>query len=231
MGRRQTRPACASMKAGANVEYFRDVRPIFERSCAALSFARTRPSRRATSCWTMSRPSPRRTATAACSPAPQRQGSRHLCPPGLGHRRPLSKSLKGGWAIRRCRAYVRRSSRARSLLAWKLFGERMDGWSNDDFPHRHDPRRPEHVAIGANRSTPPTRQLRPCRRRLTGSLMPPPEAVASGKSSRSATRTASRSFAGSTSVARSTSISIRPAGASPPAAGWIGRGKRDPTVR
>jgi hypothetical protein len=65
----------------------------------------------------------------------------------------------------------------RSLLIWKVFGRRLDGWDNDDFPH-------ETTAgdLASLRShgqpapdTPRNRELSQVG--YTGSVMPPPEAV------------------------------------------------------
>ena len=30
--------------------------------------------------------------------------------------------------------YIRKFQSRRSLLIWKVFGKRLDGWTNDDFP-------------------------------------------------------------------------------------------------
>ncbi len=35
--------------------------------------------------------------------------------------------------------YIRMFQSRRSLLVWKIFGERLDGWTNDDFPTETTP--------------------------------------------------------------------------------------------
>jgi hypothetical protein len=63
----------------------------------------------------------------------------------------------------------------RSLLVWKIFGERLDGFSNDDHPSEPKPARilPFTKASACRRTKP-----RPLRPRLPGTPMPPPDAVA-----------------------------------------------------
>ena len=67
----------------------------------------------------------------------------------------------------------------RSLLIWKIFGQRLDGWSNDDFPTETVPGDPTYAAATRASRSPNTPQNR---NRVdldyTGSIMPPPEAVA-----------------------------------------------------
>ncbi len=66
----------------------------------------------------------------------------------------------------------------RSLLAWKIFGHRTDGFSNDDFPIETVPGDPTSVRLKGE----PVADMSRWRRRsvigYTGSIMPPPEAVA-----------------------------------------------------
>jgi hypothetical protein len=40
----------------------------------------------------------------------------------------------GSWRNQNASRYVRKFQSRRSLLVWKVFGRRTDGWSNDDFP-------------------------------------------------------------------------------------------------
>src|SRR5262245_54871901 len=69
----------------------------------------------------------------------------------------------------------------RSLLVWKIFGERLDGWSNDDFPTETTPGDANtlHWKGKPIANTPQHRSLADLD--FTGSVMPPPEAVKSGK--------------------------------------------------
>ena len=128
-------------------------------------------------------------------PAQRRRRARHLLPAGDGLRRPVrpaSRSI-GSWRNANASRYVRMFQSRRSLLIWKVFGRRTDGWTNDDFPTETvpgDPQTLQHkgkpVAEHARRTaTAPTSTY-------TGSIMPPPEAVAGTSSARTARRSRSR---------------------------------------
>jgi hypothetical protein len=106
----------------------------------------------------------------------------HAKVPGTFFRVALDRDARFGpkppfrhWGMPQLSRYVRLFQSRRSLLMWKVFGERLDGWHDDDFavekvpgdsttleyrgkPFKGDPRR-----IGLA---------------YTGSVMPPPEAVA-----------------------------------------------------
>ncbi len=66
----------------------------------------------------------------------------------------------------------------RSLLIWKVHGKRLDGWSNDDFPTETVPGDPRTLQLKGE----PVANIAANRNRAdldyTGSVMPPPEAVA-----------------------------------------------------
>ena len=68
----------------------------------------------------------------------------------------------------------------RSLLVWKIFGQRLDGFSNDDFAHETVPGDPislRYQGQAAPADT-PAGNNRLINLAYTGSIMPPPEAVA-----------------------------------------------------
>jgi hypothetical protein len=66
----------------------------------------------------------------------------------------------------------------RSLLVWKIFGRRLDGFSNDDFPIETVPGNPTSVQF-KGQPLPDTPQNRnKAVVGYTGSVMPPPAAVA-----------------------------------------------------
>jgi hypothetical protein len=69
----------------------------------------------------------------------------------------------------------------RSLLVWKLFGKRLDGWSNDDFPTETVPGNAQTLQLKGEAvpNTPANRNRADLD--FTGSAMPPPEAVKTGK--------------------------------------------------
>ena len=45
----------------------------------------------------------------------------------------------GQWRQTNASRYIRKFQSRRSLLVWKIFGERLDGWTNDDFPTEKTP--------------------------------------------------------------------------------------------
>ena len=66
----------------------------------------------------------------------------------------------------------------RSLLIWKIYGKRLDGWDNDDLPYEASPAIRSRSGSRASRlpDTPKNREL--AHIGYTGGVMPPPEAVA-----------------------------------------------------
>jgi hypothetical protein len=110
-----------------NVEYFRDVKPILDRSCAACH-----------------------THKAEAPPAKLvLDDDRPMHVPDVGkvpgtyYRLALDGSAKfghkpvihnGSWRQTNASRYIRKFQSRRSLLIWKIYGKRLDGWSNDDFP-------------------------------------------------------------------------------------------------
>jgi hypothetical protein len=136
------------VKSGVvNVEYHRDVKPILERSCFA--------------CHTEKAEKPAGNLIMDDDAAGTVRAFGHDSGPDVAvpkayfrlagtanHQR--GTGIVPGAATR----YVTKFQARRSLLAWKLFGRRLDGWTNDDLKIDQD---------------------------YTGSVMPPPEAVKAGK--------------------------------------------------
>jgi hypothetical protein len=91
----------------------------------------------------------------------------------FGHR-PLHRH---GWTDLAASRYVKQMQSRRSLLIWKIFGQRLDGWSNDDFPHETVPGDPKslHCKGQPIPDTPQNRERATVA--YTGSIMPPPEAI------------------------------------------------------
>ena len=137
-----------------DVEFLRDVRPILSRSCV-----------------------PCHTKTAANAPGrlvlddlAQRRGV-----PGDYAR--LADDAEGtwghpalvqpyGWRQTNASRYVRMFQSRRSLLVWKLFGERLDGWTNADHPTETVPGDASTLPSGANVNEADLDYL--------GTAMPPP---------------------------------------------------------
>jgi len=90
----------------------------------------------------------------------------------FGHKPPGWDS----WGYPNASRYIRKLQSRRSLLAWKIFGRRLDGFSNDDHPSETEPGsgvlqlRGEKIDLSKNKSRYDLDYV--------GSVMPPAEAVA-----------------------------------------------------
>jgi hypothetical protein len=160
-----------SVKGVKNVEYYRDVKPILDRSCAACH------------------------SHKAAKPAGNLvlDDNKKMSVPYLGDvpgtyfRLALDGEAKfghkpvihnGTWRNQNASRYIRMFQSRRSLLIWKVFGRRTDGWSNDDFPSEKVPGDANslHWKGKPIASTPANRNRADLD--YTGSAMPPPAAVA-----------------------------------------------------
>jgi hypothetical protein len=167
-------------KGVQNVEYFRDVKPIFERSCVA--------------CHTKKAESPAGNLvlddddTTVKTQNPSGLGFELKVPGSYarlaadaagkwGHKPPH----RHGWTHLSASRYVRLMQARRSLLIWKVFGRRTDGWDNDDLLFEAVPGDPTSLCHKGKPvpDTPHNREVADIG--YTGSVMPPPEAVESGK--------------------------------------------------
>ncbi len=116
----------------ANVEYFRDVQPILKRSCAA--------------CHTKTAEKPAGNLVLDADDEWIQVENRGKFP-GTYVRLALDERAKFGhkppgydtWGYPNASRYVRKLQSRRSLLVWKIFGRRMDGFSNDDHPSETEP--------------------------------------------------------------------------------------------
>ena len=139
-----------------DVEFYRDIRPILSRSCIA-------------SCHTESNPQP--DGNLVFDDYAGYDGF-----PGDYKRLADDQDADFGykpvitfgpvWRQTNASRYVRDFQSRRSLLMWKIFGERLDGWSNDDHPTESVPGDPSTLPVGAN---PNDADLD-----YTGTIMPPP---------------------------------------------------------
>jgi hypothetical protein len=116
-----------------NVEYWRDVKPILARSCVGCH-----------------------TAKGGKEPAGKLdldaddeliQAEQHGKFPGTYYRLAMDERARYGfkpvgydsWGYPNASRYVRKFQSRRSLLVWKIFGKRLDGFSNDDHPSEDRP--------------------------------------------------------------------------------------------
>jgi hypothetical protein len=128
-----------------DVEYWRDIRPIFARSCVA--------------CHGKGVEKP--PADLVLDDDTPRDSKSYLGPKNVPTSYVALAVADGSGGTTASRYIQKMQSRA-SLLVWKLFGQRMDGRKDEDIP----PPKP-----GEKRQEP----------RYAGSIMPPPDAVKSGK--------------------------------------------------
>ena len=159
-------------KGVADVEYFRDVKPILDRSCAACHTAKGgRPAGNLVldDSKTVSLPDnddvPGTYYRLAMDAAAR-----------FGH-----KPVIGSWRPPNASRYVRMFQSRRSLLVWKVFGRRLDGWTNDDFPTETEPGNPRTLQIKGEPVDNTVANRNRADLDFTGSAMPPPEAVKAGR--------------------------------------------------
>lgn len=154
------------------VEYFRDIQPIFKRSCVA--------------CHTKNSQKPAGNLVLDADDE-QIQFEHHGKFPGTYLRLAMDERAKFGhkpigydsWGYPNASRYIRKLQSRRSLLVWKIFGERLDGFTNDDHPSEPEPGVGFFALKGEKVDTQKNRHAYDLD--YLGSVMPPPDAVA-GKS-------------------------------------------------
>jgi hypothetical protein len=121
-----------------NVEYFRDIRPIFDRSCVAChSHKLQKPA----GDLVLDDDAKGTLPAFGHDAGPDARVPMTYFRLVVGAERYKPREL--GLGPDQTSRYLARFQSRRSLLVWKLFGKRMDGRSNDDFPSlavRHDPK-------------------------------------------------------------------------------------------
>jgi hypothetical protein len=112
-----------------NVEYFRDVRPILNRSCVGCH---NKGMEEKAGKLALDDDSPVKMGSEKSLPetyarlaADSGEQSRWGYPPLIRN---------SSWRNQNASRYVRKFQSRRSLLVWKIYGKRTDGWTNDDFP-------------------------------------------------------------------------------------------------
>ena len=138
-----------------DVEFYRDIKPILERSCIQ--------------CHTQDRETP---AAELVLDDDELVGGyentyhRLANDPGADYgRQPVIRNQT--WRQTNASRYVRMFQARRSLLAWKVFGRRLDGWTNEDHPTEALPGDSTTLPVGAD---PNDADID-----FVGSMMPPPD--------------------------------------------------------
>jgi hypothetical protein len=166
-----------------NVEYFRDVKPILERSCVACHTEKwDKPAGNLIldADHTRYKYEYNTELARAAGGAPSTY-FRLAMDNGRGHskdtvrfgHKPVGDR---GWPWPMASRYVWMLQSRRSLLVWKIFGKRLDGFRNEDHPSEPEPGA-GYLMHRGERFT-PTKKSHPADIDYTGSVMPPPEAVA-----------------------------------------------------
>lgn len=139
----------------ANVEFVRDIRPILQRACV--------------SCHQGASPGGNLDLTSAGTfqglPADYFRLAADT-DAQFGH---VPVIVNRQWRQTNASRYIRRFQSRRSLLMWKLHGQRLDGWTNTDHPTETVPGNAATLPAGANRDQADLD--------FTGSIMPPPPAL------------------------------------------------------
>ena len=170
VGRARTKPACA-------IEQGRQERRILPRRQAdlrpelrRLPHRQSESSRRRT--WSSTTTRRSNFPMPTTSPAPITAW--RWITPGAS----AGPARSARWRNANASRYVRMFQSRRSLLIWKIFGRRTDGWTNDDFPTETVPGDPTTLQHKGKpvANTPANRNRADLD--FTGSIMPPPEAVA-----------------------------------------------------
>ncbi len=171
-------------KGVKNVEYFRDIKPILDRSCVACHTQKwTQPAGNLV----LDDDQPTKADLAfgplASGPAGTVPGTyaRLAMDPRskFGHKSPINVgAMTSHWAPPQASRYVRYFQSRRSLLMWKVHGRRLDGWRNEDFAYEATPGDRNSLVYQGKpvANTPAVYRL--LNLAYTGSAMPPPEAVA-----------------------------------------------------
>ena len=166
------------VKGVRNVEYYRDVKPILDRSCIA--------------CHTQKWAKPAGNLVLddnALMRGPGSIGGLVSGPPGkvpgtyfrlvldhtgrFGHKSPV-----GSWAHPQASRYVRLFQARRSLLVWKIFGKRLDGFRNEDFVTEAVPGDPQSLQYKGKPFANKPEHRRLVNLAYRGPAMPPAKAVA-----------------------------------------------------
>lgn len=169
-----------------NVEYHRDIRPIFERSCVACH---THKSEKPAGGFVLDDDSLGKLPAFGHDAGPNVTVPLAYFRLAVGHERFKSSEL--GLSHDSASRHIRKFQSRRSLLAWKIHGRRLDGLSNDDFPSLAVRNDPKSLQLGGK---PVEKVDYNDAQKLAywirdnvvdidylGSAMPPPEAVEQGK--------------------------------------------------
>lgn len=151
----------SSSARSTTVEYMRDIRPIFQAKCASCHTSRNGQSPAAG----LDLDADNRLVTGYPATYAWLARSRSQSNPT-----PRSITPEGNWYWPQATRYIRAGQARQSLLAWKVFGRRLDGRANSD--------RPTEIVPGDPSTTPPGVDYSECDLDYSGAQMPPPSSGA-----------------------------------------------------
>ncbi|MEO8602844.1 MAG: hypothetical protein ABI629_09725, partial [bacterium] len=151
----QGAPALRALNAPMlTVEFLRDIRPLLQRSCVPCHSGANAPGKlRLDDTALVDGQLPGDYARLADD-----WQARWGYPPVIG--------AGAGWRQTNASRYIRMFQSRRSMLMWKLYGQRLDGWSNADHPTETTPGNAATLPAGANANAADLD--------FTGQIMPPP---------------------------------------------------------
>jgi hypothetical protein len=123
-------------RRAVDVEYYRDIKPVLQRSCVQCHSAAGRQEARLV------------LDDTALVDGYENTYHRLANDPAARYGIPPVISLRA-WRQTNASRYVRMFQSRRSLLIWKIFGRRLDGWTNADFPTERVPGDPATLPAGA----------------------------------------------------------------------------------
>lgn len=115
------RPATTVVTRPLDVEYYRDIKPILQRSCVQ--------------CHSMKGRQEARLALDDSAIVDGYENTYNRLAADRNARFGIPPVIRGRvWRQTNASRYIRTFQSRRSLLIWKLFGRRLDGWTNETFP-------------------------------------------------------------------------------------------------
>ena len=136
-----------------DVEYYRDIKPILQRSCVP--------------CHSINGPSEAGLILDDTSLVSGYENTYHRLANDSGAQYGIPPVISTRtWRQTNASRYIRKFQSRRSLLIWKIFGRRLDGWTNGDHPTESTPGDPGTLPPGASANDADLD--------FTGTMMPPP---------------------------------------------------------
>jgi hypothetical protein len=139
-----------------DVEYYRDIKPILQRSCVQ--------------CHSQKGPAEAQLVLDDEAVVGGYENTYHRLANDPQAKYGLPPMLQHGWRDPNASRYIRKFQARRSLLIWKLFGRRLDGWTNADYPTESMP--------GERSTFPAGAQPNSADIDFVGTIMPPPNSGA-----------------------------------------------------